>query len=87
MDTRRRWAIFYTYNEFETTITRWVETKNVTVTKAADAADEFARKQPEYRLCKHYEIRFIAEHELHELQQSYRRFVTVIDSIMGGVES
>ena len=87
MEVKRRWSIIFTYNGLGTTITRCVETTNLTVTMAGKAADQFARKQPEFEKCKYYEVRFICEHEMHALQQLHRQFMFALDKIMGKVEA
>ena len=87
MTVTRRWAIIFTHNALGTTFTRCVETTNLTVTMARKAAEDYARKQPEYQRCKYYEVHFICEYEMHELTQLTRRFMDIMERIMGKVEA
>ena len=84
---KRRWAIIYTFNSLGTTITRCVETDNITVTMASKAADQFARKQPEFEKCKYYQVKMICETELDKLQALHRQFMFALDKIMGKEEA
>ena len=87
MEVKRRWAVIYTYNSLGTTITRCVETVNLTVTRASNAAEQFARKQPEFEKCKYYQVKSICETELNKLQALHRKFMFAMDKIMGKVEA
>lgn len=56
------------------------------MTMAKLSADTFACKQPEIKQCKYYEIKFLAEHEMHNLQTIQRHFVRAMDRIMNEQE-